>query len=144
MNFSERLPALLVIVFVGGGLAMIGFRFFGGADAPTQAEGIVVPRLSATAAKGKVAFDATCAQCHGVNAVGTGKGPPLIHQIYNPGHHSDQAFFLAARNGVRRHHWKFGDMPPQPGVSEQDIAGIVACVREVQRANGIVYEPHRM
>ncbi|MGR3582900.1 MAG: c-type cytochrome, partial [Pseudooceanicola nanhaiensis] len=43
----------------------------------------------------------------------------------------------AVQNGVRAHHWKFGDMPPQTGLTPSDVANIVAYVRELQRANGI-------
>jgi mono/diheme cytochrome c family protein len=105
---------------------------------------VKVPELSPLAARGKTAFDANCAACHGVNAAGTDKGPPLVHNIYNPGHHADGSFFLAAKNGVRSHHWPFGNMPPQPQVSEEQIVTIVRYVRELQRANGIVSQPHNM
>jgi hypothetical protein len=44
---------------------------------------------------------------------------------------------LAVKNGVRAHHWRFGDMPPVEGVSDEDATKIVAYVRELQRANGI-------
>jgi mono/diheme cytochrome c family protein len=144
MNFSDRLPVLLVIGVLGAGATLFGSQFLEGTDSQPTAETVRVPDLSATARKGKVAFDAVCAQCHGANGAGSDKGPPLVHPIYNPGHHGDMAFFLAAKNGVRRHHWKFGDMPPQPQVKEEQIAEIVAYIRELQRANGIVYEPHRM
>jgi mono/diheme cytochrome c family protein len=100
--------------------------------------------LSTAAQRGRIVFNANCAQCHGKTAGGTDKGPPFIHQIYNPGHHADQAFFLAAQNGVRAHHWSFGDMPPQPQVGTKDIADIVTFVRELQTANGIHYQPHNM
>ncbi len=103
-----------------------------------------VPELSAQALKGKQAFNTTCAQCHGQNASGTDKGPPLIHQIYNPGHHADKAFLLAARRGVRQHHWPYGDMPRQPQVTNRELAAIIKYVRELQVANGITYKPHRM
>jgi mono/diheme cytochrome c family protein len=87
---------------------------------------------------GKTAFDAKCATCHGENAAGqNGVAPPLIHKIYEPGHHGDQAFFLAAQNGARAHHWPFGDMPPVKGLTRADITNIVAYVRAMQRANGI-------
>ncbi len=100
--------------------------------------------LSPKAQAGKTAFDANCAQCHGANAAGTDKGPPFVHVIYNPGHHPDELFFLAAKIGVRHHHWNFGDMPPQPQVSERQLAEIVAYLRAMQEANGIFYQPHRM
>lgn len=105
---------------------------------------VKVPPLSDVAARGKVAFDANCASCHGVNASGTDKGPPLVHDFYNPGHHADRAFFLAAKLGVRQHHWRFGDMPPQPQVTQAQLITIVRYVRELQVANGITYRPHHM
>src|SRR3990167_3081960 len=114
----------------------------GGGAAHTVA--VKVPRLSAAATGGRTAFDANCAACHGVNAAGTDKGPPLIHDIYNPGHHADEAFILAAKLGVRSHHWRFGNMPPLPQVTEAELAAIVRYVREVQAANGINYRPHSM
>jgi len=87
---------------------------------------------------GKHAFDAACAACHGANAQGRqGIAPPLVHKIYEPSHHADAAFILAAQNGVRAHHWRFGDMPPVEGVTRADVMDIVAYVRSVQRANGI-------
>lgn len=103
-----------------------------------------LPELSALAANGKAAFDETCALCHGLNGAGTDKGPPLVHDIYNPGHHSDEAFFLATKIGVRQHHWRYGDMPPQPQLTQNQVLAIVRYVRELQVANGISYRPHRM
>ncbi|WP_339108564.1 cytochrome c [Thioclava sp. GXIMD4216] len=94
--------------------------------------------LSPEATMGKRAFNAVCADCHGENAAGRmGIAPPLIHKIYEPSHHGDMAFQMAAANGVRAHHWKFGDMPPQPDVTRADVISIIAYIREVQRANGI-------
>ena len=94
--------------------------------------------LSPEGTMGKRAFDAVCADCHGENAAGKmGIAPPLIHKIYEPSHHGDMAFQMAAANGVRAHHWKFGDMPSQPGVTRADVTSIITYVREVQRANGI-------
>lgn len=102
------------------------------------------PTLSARASQGKTLFEANCATCHGERGAGTEKGPPLIHDFYNPGHHADAAFFAAAKFGVRQHHWHFGNMPPQPQVSEGELAAIVQYIREVQVANGITFRPHRM
>ena len=93
--------------------------------------------LTAVAQDGKVLFDRSCATCHGESAAGSDKGPPLVHKIYEPNHHGDQSFLLAARNGVRAHHWNFGNMPPRPEVRDVEVAAIVAYVRELQRANGI-------
>lgn len=145
-NLMRSLPKLLIVVLVLGSTALIGWQIFGSRNsapsgAPTQ---FVLPELSATALRGQAVFDAVCAACHGKNALGSDKGPPLIHPIYNPGHHGDEAFYRAVRMGSPQHHWRFGDMPPQTSVSTEQVAEIIAYVRETQRANGIVYQEHRM
>ncbi|MFD2738022.1 c-type cytochrome [Sulfitobacter aestuarii] len=87
---------------------------------------------------GERAYDATCATCHGANAQGQdGIAPPLVHKIYEPSHHGDMAFLVAAKNGVRAHHWNFGNMPPIEGITQAEVRDIVAYVRALQRANGI-------
>ena len=94
--------------------------------------------LSPEATMGKQAYDAVCADCHGENAAGKmGFAPPLIHPIYEPSHHGDMAFQMAALNGVRAHHWNFGDMPPQSQVTRAEVNSIIAYIRAVQRKNGI-------
>jgi mono/diheme cytochrome c family protein len=94
--------------------------------------------LSQTAQIGQLGFDAKCAACHGANAAGQdGVAPPLVHIIYEPSHHGDEAFQRAAAIGARGHHWPFGDMPPVEGVSRGDVTMIIAYIRELQRANGI-------
>lgn len=100
---------------------------------------VIVPaELDATAQLGKRIFDVACASCHGPDAAGQeGVAPPLIHRIYEPSHHGDEAFQLAVAIGVRAHHWRFGNMPPVPGLTRGDVAAIVAYIRDVQRANGI-------
>ncbi len=94
--------------------------------------------LSAQASLGKNVFNAKCVECHGANAAGrNGMAPPLVHKIYEPSHHSDMAFIMAAQNGVRAHHWNFGNMPRIDGLTEGDVKMVAAYVRELQRANGI-------
>ena len=94
--------------------------------------------LSPEAKAGQQVFAASCASCHGTDAEGrAGIAPPLVHKIYEPSHHGDVAFVLAARNGVRAHHWPFGNMAPVPGLTDPELAGIIRFVREVQVANGI-------
>mgnify|MGYP003145942465 FL=1 len=95
--------------------------------------------LSSEAQIGKRMFEAKCAQCHGANAAGqNGVAPPLVHKIYEPSHHSDAAFLSAAQNGVRSHHWNFGDMPPVEGLTDADVKMIATYVRALQRENGIL------
>ncbi len=94
--------------------------------------------LSDNARIGKVGFEAKCSACHGVDASGkNGVAPPLVHKIYEPSHHADEAFWIATQNGVRSHHWNFGNMPAIDGLTRGDVKMIVAYVRELQRENGI-------
>ncbi len=94
--------------------------------------------LSDRAQMGQRGFESVCADCHGTDAVGRkGMGPPLVHKIYEPSHHGDMSFFMAVQNGVRAHHWSFGDMPPQNGLTRADVGNIVAYIRALQLANGI-------
>ncbi|MCB1406038.1 MAG: c-type cytochrome [Rhodobacteraceae bacterium] len=142
----------------GAGVAiLVGFALWGGwlgratsrAQMPTIAAEtgaatdalveITVPDgLSGNAALGAPLFAAACATCHGENAVGRdGRGPPLIHRIYEPSHHGDEAFQIAVAQGVRAHHWPFGNMAPVEGLTRGDVSMIVAYIRAVQQANGI-------
>ncbi|MDQ7080736.1 MAG: cytochrome c [Paracoccaceae bacterium] len=143
MPFSKALSAILIVILV----AYVGYSFTGSDTAQIPPEGaepgaplanVVVPPLSGAAKLGEVAFNNNCAACHGKNAAGQqGVAPPLVHQIYRPSHHGDIAFLMAAQNGVRSHHWTFGDMPPVKGVTRADVVNIVAYIRALQQANGI-------
>jgi mono/diheme cytochrome c family protein len=125
---------VLVAAGLGGLLASLGvWAVFREGPAST----VRVPELSPTAQAGRAAFQRSCASCHGDVAQGTATGPPLVHVIYRPGHHADVAFELAVRRGARAHHWRFGDMPPQPTVPADAVGPIVRYVRELQQANGI-------
>jgi len=111
-----------------------------GADTapPLSPEQVVVPELSPVALSGKKVFEKSCAACHGINAAGTDRGPPLIHSLYRPGHHGDDAFYMAATRGVIAHHWRFGNMPPvQEQISEAQMRWLVKYIREMQVANGV-------
>lgn len=88
-------------------------------------------------AQGEGKFKANCARCHGERAMGTNQGPPLVHKIYEPSHHGDAAFQMAAAKGVRAHHWQFGDMPRIEGVAPEDVTQITAYIRWLQRQAGI-------
>lgn len=86
---------------------------------------------------GRASFGVYCRECHGQAATGSEKGPPLVHRVYHPGHHADPAFYLAPLQGVRAHHWGFGDMPPVEGITRDEVGTIVAYVRWLQREAGI-------
>ncbi len=142
MKISEYFVPIAVGGFLLLGIGLFVAPLISSEDAASV--NVTEPTLSAQATAGKVAFDANCAVCHGKKAAGGKKGPPLVHSIYNPGHHGDEAFFRAVKGGVPQHHWSFGNMPPRPGISDQQIAAIVKYVREIQVANGIKTRPHNM
>jgi len=103
-------------------------------DAPTQGTAGAAP---AEFRDGEQKFTANCSRCHGAGGMGTAHGPPLVHKIYEPNHHADQAFQNAAANGVRAHHWQFGNMPKIDGVTPDDVDQIVKYVRWLQKEAGI-------
>ena len=111
------------------------------ASAPVDEIQVLLREIAATSppevAQGKTLFEQNCSVCHGPAGDGTTLGPPLVHIIYEPNHHGDAAFLLAARNGVRAHHWRFGDMPPLPAVTDQMVLEIVGYIRWLQRQVGI-------
>ena len=98
---------------------------------------VKIPAFSMEAQLGRKSFERYCMECHGKNAGGSDLGPPLIHKIYEPNHHSDMSFYRAAKNGVQAHHWPYGDMPPVKGANRNDVTDIIRYIRELQRANGI-------
>lgn len=128
--------AVVAALLAGGGVVIYK------ADTATTEDvvvrDVVVPELSLTARRGAGLFATNCAECHGASAQGTPQGPPLVHPYYRPDHHADGAFHLAVKNGVRQHHWHFGNMPAQPQMSSSETEAIIAYVRALQAANGIL------
>lgn len=102
-------------------------------------KGLFLPPVGfkSNAAQGEALYHDACAHCHGKQGMGSNSGPPLIHKIYEPSHHGDLAFYRAVNKGVQSHHWKFGNMPPVPGVTAEQTAHIVAYIRREQRKAGI-------
>jgi len=113
-------------------LTMIALPALGAGPIPAT------PKVPAEFQLGEGKFTALCARCHGPQGSGTTQGPPLVHKIYEPNHHGDAAFQRAALNGVRAHHWQFGDMPKIEGATSADVDEIVKYVRWLQRQAGIM------
>ena len=136
----------LFVYAIVASIALLTMIACGGQDDPQRAttglkgaEQVPVTEsaLSDTARAGEELFNANCSVCHGVGATGTTQGPPLIDRIYQPGHHPDFSIRNAVRQGVKQHHWVFGDMAPVAGVSSDDVEKIICYIREKQRADGI-------
>ncbi len=135
---------VLVLAFGLGGYLYVGRFRNGTGDSIVTGNGppiakVNLPATFSTGAQlGQQTYEANCAACHGRNAAGqAGIAPPLVHVIYEPGHHGDESFHRAVVFGVRAHHWRFGNMPPVKGLTRREVTGLVAYVRELQRANGI-------
>ncbi len=134
----KRMAALIgVLLLVAIIVTWSNYRPAGEADGAPMVS-VQVPPLEPAEIEGRQAYTENCAQCHGDNAAGrNGIAPPLVHRIYQTNHHGDAAFQLAVKNGVRAHHWRFGDMPAIEDVSSEQIDRIIAYVRALQRTNGI-------
>jgi mono/diheme cytochrome c family protein len=100
------------------------------AYAATNDDEVIVPF---SLAKGKALFNENCSACHGLQLNGSDKGPPLVHGFYKPSHHGDAAFYRAALQGARAHHWPFGDMSPVPGMTREKMDSILPYVRYYQQ-----------
>ena len=100
---------------------------------------VLVPdQISELGLLGKNIFELKCESCHGINAAGRHEiGPPLVHKIYEPSHHSDQSFYRAVALGVKSHHWSLGNMAVVEGLTKGHVKAIISYVRELQRENGI-------
>ena len=128
---------LLVLISSLISTSVVALHFDGHVD-------VKVGPLSPRSLAGQQVFNKKCAACHGQNGAGTRKGPPLIHDIYNPGHHGNGSFARAVTKGVQQHHWPYGNMPAQPDVGFSEMAGIVSFIRDVQKHNGIETKAHKM
>lgn len=106
-------------------------------DPPQPAPAAGGSALPADLQPGETKFNANCSVCHGKQGTGTAQGPPLVHKIYEPNHHGDAAFQRAAANGVRAHHWEFGNMPKIESVTPADVDHITQYIRWLQKQAGI-------
>lgn len=96
--------------------------------------------VAGDSALGAEVYAESCASCHGADLRGTDRGPSHLSIVYEPGHHSDESFRAAIRDGSPQHHWRFGDMPPVEGLDDDQIDAVIAHVREVQEREG--FEPY--
>jgi cytochrome c len=144
MNLSQQIPKVLIIGLLLGGVSVVANNMLSGSSDTSIIDVKMPQQLSKASQQGHKIFSENCAACHGENGAGSDKGPPLIHNIYNPGHHGDMSFYNAVTNGVQRHHWNFGNMPPQPQVTREDTGEIIKFIRDVQIENNIRYQAHKM
>ena len=133
---SSRLPWVIAAVVVVAAAVAIAVTAGGGTDDNGGPSAVAAPPVDSKAERGRKPYEATCAVCHGRDLKGSSSGPPLLDRIYEPGHHPDESFRRAVKQGVQAHHWSFGDMPAQK-VSDDEIERIIAFVRAQQERAGI-------
>lgn len=93
------------------------------------------------AAQGRVLYERNCGVCHGAALQGALTGPSLLDPAYAPGRFPDSSFHAAVANGVEPKSGKFGAMPPQSGISPEQVRAIVAYVRSKQAEKGLTAAP---
>lgn len=88
--------------------------------------------LLAVNADGATVYQARCASCHGFDLRGSDNGPSQLSIVYEPGHHGDDSYRSAIRNGVGQHHWAFGNMPAVPDITDEQIERVIIFIRTQQ------------
>jgi len=89
-------------------------------------------------ADGASVYTQNCASCHGTDLRGTDRGPSQLSIVYEPNHHSDDAYRAAIRNGAPQHHWTFGNMPAIQGITDDEIELVIEFIREQQETFGFI------
>jgi mono/diheme cytochrome c family protein len=134
MMRKAKWPLLIGGMLVVGAIGLLWFTGFlihqHQAPALPSSTSMPVPPEFATE---EALFHTHCAGCHGPSAVGTQQGPSFLSRVYVPRHHSDASFYLAVKQGVRAHHWNFGDMPALPHVTDAEVTQITAYVHWLQQ-----------
>ncbi len=132
----SRLVIAFVVITVIVGISMFVVRI---TNRPVIQATITVnvPNFSRQGREGLGLFGIYCASCHGENAAGTPFGPALVDKLYGISNHDDNRFRHVIVNGVKAHHWKFGDMPSINISRSFQRDRIIEYVRELQRANNI-------
>ncbi|WP_455221160.1 c-type cytochrome [Kaarinaea lacus] len=124
LTYTILLAALVCLFNLGFALA-------------SESTSVEAPKVPFQYSLGLQKYQKMCSGCHGKWLEGTKSGPPLMHPFYKPSHHADSTFYRAALQGVKAHHWQFGDMPPVQGATRQDLDVIVPFVRWLQREKGL-------
>lgn len=106
----------------------------------TSQQQIEQPKSADEIASGQALFSNNCSLCHGSDLRGTNTGPSLLHQYYEPNHHSNASFVIAVRRGVRQHHWDFGNMPAVENLTIEEVHAVICYIREAQLADGLIEE----
>lgn len=123
---------LIVIMFMFGFFALLNWLDLGKIE---RSNFLPDSNYKPSISQGKGSYQSNCMKCHGKKLLGTVKGPSLLDDVYKPSHHADLSFYFAVKNGVRQHHWKFGDMPTVAELTPQRVSDIISYIRWMQKTN---------
>ncbi|CAC9585490.1 hypothetical protein BHECKSOX_2191 [Bathymodiolus heckerae thiotrophic gill symbiont] len=121
-------------------IMILMFGFFAWLNSEKATRNSVFPdsNYKSSIYQGEAVYQSNCVGCHGGSLLGTEKGPSLLEDVYKSSHHADLSFYYAINDGVRQHHWQFGDMPAIKGLSPEGISDITAYVRHKQKIAKII------
>lgn len=99
---------------------------------------VTVPELNVAQTRGREIFNGTCATCHGIDAIGdTDTGPPLMHPYYRMETLPSDMVRRAIILGKAQDKWKYGHMPAQIKLSENEISDVVKYFDAMRENNSL-------
>lgn len=127
-TLSWAIPAGVAVL---AALVAVVLTASGGTDGPPA------PGSPEQLALGEEVYDQSCATCHGPEARGGLAGPPLTHEVYEDLTDADIRTVIA--QGKPPTNWPQFEagMAPVPNLSEDEVAAVIAHVRDVQRRAGL-------
>lgn len=126
-TLSWAIPAVVVVL---AAVVAVVLTATGGSDGPAA------PGSAEELALGEEVFEQSCATCHGPEARGGLAGPPLTHEIYEDLTGADIRTVI--ERGKPPTNWPQFEagMAPVPNLSDDEVAAVIAYVREVQAEAG--------
>ena len=97
---------------------------------------INIPELGESQMQGREIFNRVCAECHGADGTGDTKiGPPLMHPYHRKEALGDERFLKVVRQGTPEDKWKYGHMPAQIDVGDEDAKKILSFFNALRAVN---------
>ena len=135
-NVPRHRPPIKIMALVLGLVVIASIFVLSKTDRRSIKAYINIPELNETQIAGRAIFNSTCAKCHGIDGTGDTKiGPPLMHPYHRKGSLSDERFLKVIRQGTPEDKWKYGHMPAQIDVSDDDAKKILSFFNALREVN---------
>lgn len=102
-----------------------------------DARGAGSTSLEADPVAGEQTYQDFCGSCHGRDFEGSVRGPSQLDAVFAPDVTTDEDYRDAIRDGAQEQHYDFGPMPAIGSLDDQEIANVIAYVRQVQQERGL-------